>query len=201
MQGPLNMTRLNEIIEACPRCKTIDRVKAKLMLIDRGDTDRAQDPQRSPSSECAMAVSDLKAEFMVAGSTGQFIEGLYCERCDLGYVPEYLAKLPQPRYERVDGGWRRWNADGTIGPVFNRISDDPDSRCEPATVFVGPVAPKVKIDRTAASRTEYELLLRYGRRAYLVAREWSESAKAAGELEAAQFWLSVSAGIRPRGGN
>lgn len=58
---------------------------------------------------------------------GQFIEGLYCEKCAIGYVPEFMAKPAPPRYRPCPDGWRRVFPDGTLGPLLERISDDPDS--------------------------------------------------------------------------
>jgi len=115
-------------LEACPKCGSIQRVKRKLVLIDRGNPDRLKANWRvSCGCEGDLSVSDLRPEFVQAGSTGQFIQGLYCELCDVGYVPEFMAKGPAPSYRLYAGGWRRVYEDGALGPLLERIADDPDS--------------------------------------------------------------------------
>jgi hypothetical protein len=168
------------------------------MLIDRGDPEYAADPRRSPSSEQAMSVTDLKPEFIVPGVTGQFIISMYCERCGLGYIPDSITKPPRLGYKSVERGWRQLNGDGTVGPVLRHIPEDPDLQDKCTRPFIGPAAANAEIDEIEASRMGDELILRHGRTAHIVAKALSESAQAAGELRAAQFWLRVSQGIRPR---
>ena len=127
--GDTTMTMLEEPLEACPRCKSNDSAKRKLVLIDRGDPAHAQENWRvSCGCEGDLSVADLKSEFVVAGAAAQFIQALYCERCGIGYVPEQMAKPPAPHYQPTLEGWRRIYADGTIGPLLKRITDDPDSK-------------------------------------------------------------------------
>src|SRR5215472_16266616 len=89
------MTRSGEPLEVCPRCKSNDHTKAKLVLIDRGDPAGVRADWRvSCPCEGDLSVIDLKSEFVVLGATVQFIQGLYCERCGIGYIPEHMAKRP-----------------------------------------------------------------------------------------------------------
>jgi hypothetical protein len=96
-------------------------------MIDRGDPTHSDQDWRV-SCPCDLSVTDLKQEFVVAGPAAQFIQGLYCERCGIGYVPEHMAKPLAPRYQPTSEGWRRVYPDGTLGALFERISDDPDSK-------------------------------------------------------------------------
>jgi hypothetical protein len=122
------MSKLAEPLEVCPRCSLGDRTKRKLVLIERGDPARiSADWRVSCSCEGDLSVSDLKPEFAVAGPTAQFIQGLYCERCGIGYVPEHMAKPAAPAYRPTAEGWRRVYPDGTLGPLLECIADDPDS--------------------------------------------------------------------------
>jgi len=114
-------------IEACPRCETTDRIRVKLILID------ASDPVHVDGKHCVrcsclgdLSVSDLKSEFVASGVSAQFIEGLYCERCGVGCVPEFMAKPPQAKYIGTPGGFRRVYEDGTQGPLLKRMADDPE---------------------------------------------------------------------------
>jgi hypothetical protein len=123
------MTPFGEPPEACPRCKSNGHTKGKLVLINRGDPRRElADWRLSCPCEGDLSVTDLKPEFMVPGVGGQFIQGLYCERCGIGYIPERMAKPSAPQYQPTPEGWRRIYADGSLGPLLKRISDDPDSR-------------------------------------------------------------------------
>ncbi len=74
----------------------------------------------------AFSVSDLKPEFATSGVSAQFIEGLYCDRCSVGYVPEFMAKPPRAKFIAAPGGWRRVHEDGTQGPLLERMADDPE---------------------------------------------------------------------------
>ncbi len=121
------MTDPAQPIEACPRCRSSDRVRHRLALIDKG---HPEDPvskwQTIGASTGAPSVSDLKPEFVTSGSTAQFIPALYCERCGIGYIPEHMVKLPRPAFLPVPGGFRRICSDGTLGPLLERMTDDPD---------------------------------------------------------------------------
>ena len=59
---------------------------------------------------------------------GQFVQGLYCVGCSVGYIPEGLAKPAPPKYQPTPGGWRRVFDDGSLGPLLLRIADDPQSQ-------------------------------------------------------------------------
>jgi len=113
--------------EACPRCNLSARVIRKLLLINPANSRPAasQSVWRVGCSCEGFSVDDLKPEF---ANIGQFIQGLYCEGCSIGYVPEYLAKPAAPRYQRSPDGWQRVFPDGTLGPLLQRIADDPESQ-------------------------------------------------------------------------
>jgi hypothetical protein len=81
----------------------------------------------SCSCEGSLSVSDLRPEFVNAGLAGQFVQGLYCDRCAIGYLPDHMAKPLAPAYKLDNDGWRRVYEDGTVGPLLERMSDDPDS--------------------------------------------------------------------------
>jgi hypothetical protein len=190
------MTLLNEQIEICPRCRSAENVSRKLLLIDRGDPAQAEESSRSWSSDRAFAVTDLRPEFAGPGAVGQFILGLYCEPCGVGFVPEGMAKQPRPSYRLVAGGWQRVNADGTLGPLFARIADDPASGA--SGIQPSPVAAWAGLDQVEVSRAGHELHERHGLAAHIVASELADVAEAAGDSEPAQFWRAVSSGNKPR---
>jgi hypothetical protein len=116
-------------LETCPRCRETAHVVRKLLLINPASSNpsASQSVWRGGCTCEGFAVDDLKPEF---AGMGQFVEGLYCESCSIGYIPESLAKPPPPRYQLSVGGWRRVNADGTLGPLLERIADDPASQVQ-----------------------------------------------------------------------
>jgi len=121
------MAPLNDPAEACPCCKSAHRVKPKLVLIDPPDPARAGDARRVGCS-CAgdLSVTDLKPDFAESGASAQFIQGLYCELCGIGFVPEFMTKPPKAKFTAAPGGWRRVHEDGTHGPLLERMADDPE---------------------------------------------------------------------------
>lgn len=113
--------------EACPRCNLFTHVTRKLILIDPANS-RPIASQSVWRASCAcegLSVDDLKPEF---ATEGQFILGMYCDSCAVGFVPEYMAKPAAPKYQSGPDGWRRVFTDGTLGPLLQRISDDPESQ-------------------------------------------------------------------------
>ena len=115
-------------IEACPRCSLVDAVRWKLVLIDSYDAAHAASyPQWRTGCTCQgdLTVDGLRPEFISSGPLAQFVHALYCERCGIGYIPEYMAKPPPPRYQGSRDGFRRVFPDGTLGPLLERIADDP----------------------------------------------------------------------------
>jgi len=115
-------------IEQCPRCSSTDNVERKLLLLSKGTLSRANSQFRpAHSSDGGFTVQGLKPEFLALVSEAQFIQGLYCTGCGIGFLPESIAKPEAPAYKLFSGGWRRVFPDGKLGPLLERISDDPDS--------------------------------------------------------------------------
>ena len=117
-------------LEPCPCCTLLDRVRWKLILIDPWDAAHAAaHPQWRVACACEgdLTVDSLRPEFISRGPLAQFIQALYCERCGIGYVPEYMAKPAPPSYRLTHEGWRRVLPDGTLGPALTRIADDCDA--------------------------------------------------------------------------
>ena len=171
----------SELIDPCPRCGSAEYVEVKLVLVDRLDPSRAADETRTWESMSAgrVSVTDLKPELMQSGPAGQFIEGLHCKRCDVGYLAESILKPSRPRRP-------------PIAPSACSARDRP-----PGTAGSKDIA-SADSDEVDVSRTSYELGLRRGRGAYVVATGYSDAASAAGEVNAAQFWSRVASGIKPR---
>ena len=114
--------------EQCPRCSSTDNVERKLLLLSKGTLSQASSQFRpAHSSASGFTVQGLKPEFLALVSDAQFIQGLYCTGCGIGFLPESVAKPEAPAYKLVSGGWRRVFPDGKLGPLLERISDDPDS--------------------------------------------------------------------------
>jgi hypothetical protein len=114
-------------LEECPRCHLTTHVSRKLLLINAAGShpSAALSDWRSGCPCEGFSVDDLKPEF---AKLGQFILGLFCTSCSVGYVPEAMAKASPPAYQSSPEGWRRVFPDGTLGPLLRRIADDPESR-------------------------------------------------------------------------
>ena len=190
------MVPSHDPIEACPRCKSAECVKPKLLLLERGDPARVGDNQRSWNSHLAFSTTDLRPELAEPGAVGQFIPGLYCDQCGVGFVPESMAKRPQPEYMPVTDGFRRVYEDGALGPLLQRMVDDPDREASEVRLSRGTTS--AENDHVKVSRAGGELLERHGRNAYIVAAELAGSAMAEGDFGSMQFWLAVSSSIQPR---
>ena len=118
-----------EPTEPCPRCKRTAHVRHKFILIDSG-SGKPPALQSDLRTGCAcegdLSVDGLKAEFQSLGPLAQFTQGLYCDHCGVGYIPEIMAKPAAPTFQPTPGGWRRVYPDGTLGPLLERMSDDPE---------------------------------------------------------------------------
>lgn len=118
-----------EPTEPCPRCKRTAHVRHKFILIDSG-SGKPPALQSDLRTGCAcegdLSVDGLKAEFQSLGPLAQFMQGLYCDHCGVGYIPEIMAKPAAPTFQPTPGGWRRVYHDGKLGPLLERMSDDPE---------------------------------------------------------------------------
>jgi len=87
------VTRLQ--FPACPRCQSEAQVISKLLLIGKVS------PQGSIANfdEIAgfqptdqLAVDECVPEVLRQGQLDQFIDGYYCEKCDVGFVPDEFVR-------------------------------------------------------------------------------------------------------------
>ena len=106
-------------LASCPRCQSNAHVREKLLLIDSfNDQHFKYYPNERSGCSCQgdLSVDGLKPEFVREGSLQQFVTGLYCELCGVGFVPEDMAK-PKPKTWKVTKeGYCRVNPDGSLGP-------------------------------------------------------------------------------------
>ena len=103
----------------CPRCKTNAHVREKLLLIDPFNEQHFKYyPNERSGCSCQgdLSVDGLKPEFVREGSLQQFVSGLYCEACGVGFVPEHMAKPEPQRWMSTKEGFCRVNPDGSLGP-------------------------------------------------------------------------------------
>ena len=78
----------------CPRCKSEAQVTSKTLLIGR-----ASPKVLFPDEERAgyqrvdqIAIDECKTEELKAAPLEQFVDGYYCNRCGLGFVPNRLVR-------------------------------------------------------------------------------------------------------------
>jgi hypothetical protein len=109
----------------CPRCSTSDHVREKMILIDKLNVEHLlHHPNERSMCACEgdLSVDGLKPEFVSQGSLQQFISGLYCDVCDIGFVPEEMAKPAPQLWMLSEQGWHRVNADGSLGSPQDRAA-------------------------------------------------------------------------------
>ena len=111
-------------IESCPKCSKSVHLKRKLLLIDAfNEKHFAVFPNERAECPCEgdMSVDGLLPGVVQAHPLQQFIVGLYCDSCGVGFVPESMAKPAPQKWKLSKRGWHRVNEDGTLGPPQNRI--------------------------------------------------------------------------------
>jgi hypothetical protein len=73
--------------------------------------------ERSPCScHGGLSLSDLLPEFVTEGDLQQFLVGLYCEACGLGFIPAVMAKPARQAWRLTELGWHPVKPDGSLGP-------------------------------------------------------------------------------------
>ena len=105
---------------SCPKCKSTAGVRPKLLLIDKFNVEHFNHyPEFRSGCDCQgqLSVDGLKTEFVQAQPFQQFISGLYCEACGVGFVPSEMAKPLQQGWKLSAEGVHPVNPDGSLGPA------------------------------------------------------------------------------------
>jgi len=108
----------------CPKCASSEHVREKVVLIDRLNVEHLKyHPNERSSCACQgeLSVDGLKPEFVAEGPLQQFVLGLYCEACGVGFVFEEMAKPPAQSWKLSELGFHRVGADGSLGPPQERM--------------------------------------------------------------------------------
>jgi hypothetical protein len=86
----------NSTDKICPRCKEASAVRQKLLLIDEAWSDQdGQDPRLAYFS--SLRADDVKTELGRSPPLEQFVDGYFCDRCGIGFVPDNLI-VENPRH-------------------------------------------------------------------------------------------------------
>jgi hypothetical protein len=104
--------------EACPSCGCADSVRPKLVLIDEA---WHQEPGKDPRERYLvdLRVDDIASDEVRTPPLEQFVEGLYCEKCNRAFVPDSkIGKWNHLPYHGSDG--RK-----TIAPTLKKSMDTP----------------------------------------------------------------------------
>ena len=78
------MNQNKEQDNICPKCKSNNNVYSKVLLIE--------DILNSEMSRTSLRIDQLKEEHIKQTPLEQFIDGLFCERCDCGFIPNNYLK-------------------------------------------------------------------------------------------------------------
>jgi hypothetical protein len=108
-----------KLLEPCPRCKSDKKLRTKLVLIDEFNRSHFQHyPDERSSCSCVgdFSVDGLRPDLLKDGPLQQFISALYCDTCEIAFVPEDMAKPPKQAWRLSKEGWHRVLPDGSLGP-------------------------------------------------------------------------------------
>ena len=89
-------------IQACPLCGESSAVRPKLVLIDEAWVDgtdvdgTVKDPRLKFYVD--LRVDDIEPDNLRAYPLEQFVNGLYCDRCEKGFVSEEGRRQNRRRY-------------------------------------------------------------------------------------------------------
>lgn len=81
----------------CPCCSTATHVKVKTLLVDAAWEKRDSVDARE-ANFASIRADDIKPEFLGPEPLQQFIQGYYCEKCDLGFLPNCYEKQDARHY-------------------------------------------------------------------------------------------------------
>ena len=128
MPGPLDPTAAVTVsAAACPRCANAADLRPKLLLIGAFDAAHfAHAPDTRAACDCRgqLSVDGLKPDAVAQAPLQQFVSGLYCPACGIGFVPDEMAK-PLPRLWKTSAeGFHPILADGSLGPAQARMQDE-----------------------------------------------------------------------------
>lgn len=90
---------------ACPRCAKTHSVRRKMLLVDT-----------SGPCPCLVSLEQVKAEVIQEGALKQFIPGLYCSDCGIGFLPDDMMKPPEQAWQLSKEGWHPVHPAGSLGP-------------------------------------------------------------------------------------
>ncbi|UHQ24549.1 hypothetical protein LVB77_07655 [Lysobacter sp. 5GHs7-4] len=128
MPDPLEPTAAATVrAPACPRCAGTADLRPKLLLIAAfDDAHFAHAPETRSACDCRgqLSVDGLKPDAIAQAPLQQFVSGLYCQACGIGFVPDDMAK-PLPQLWKLSAqGFHPILADGSLGPAQARMDSE-----------------------------------------------------------------------------
>jgi len=75
----------------CPSCDTNSFVKPKALTVDAAWVKEVGADHRE-AHFASIRVDDIKEEFLSTEPLRQFVNGFYCEKCDIGFIPDHYEK-------------------------------------------------------------------------------------------------------------
>jgi hypothetical protein len=82
--------------EKCPRCKSGEFLEKKLLLIGRKrsaeEAERDAELIPGPHKYIPIFADEIKEEYLRAEPVEQFVDGMYCNNCKIGFVPDGMIK-------------------------------------------------------------------------------------------------------------
>lgn len=103
------------------------QLRSKSLLIAPFDSaHHRQHPETRSACDChgQLSVDGLKPDAVAQAPLQQFVSGLYCQACGIGFVPDEMAK-PLPQLWKLSAeGFHPILADGSLGPAQARMESE-----------------------------------------------------------------------------
>jgi hypothetical protein len=97
----------------CPRCGSSGAVRQKLVLLD------PVDHEWRCVGDGLLSIADVRPEFIRDNELRQFVSGLFCESCDVAFVPDHMA-IARKQWRLTSDGWCEILPGGSLGPPKQR---------------------------------------------------------------------------------
>lgn len=83
-------------LEPCPHCKSIDFIEVKLIMIGKFTSDQLYAIENREGCQLhkgeSLSIDKIDPQYLKENNLDRFIDGLYCTKCGIGFVPDYMLK-------------------------------------------------------------------------------------------------------------
>ncbi|WP_158903602.1 hypothetical protein [Burkholderia sp. L27(2015)] len=109
----------------CPKCRSEVDVKSKLLMIGLRTAPEERAGYKRPDQ---LAIDECCPQAIHPAPLAQFLRGLYCEKCEIGFIPDDLVKTEVIENRNRWGGVKNENMQAYEALLSWRDSDEPSRR-------------------------------------------------------------------------